>query len=204
MGMKREIMTRQRFPILFAAISAAALLTACGSSESNSPARSTGNSSTPPSPTPPSTVATSPVDITTALPSKAAQSSIEGASSNTAEAAAAQDAFTVTVGSQQFSATLADTDTARTFADRLPLTLDMQDVNSNEKAFELTEALPSDPENPGAISNGDLMLYGSSTLVLFYESFDTSYTYTRIGRLTEADRLSQVLGTGDVTVTFDQ
>jgi hypothetical protein len=101
-----------------------------------------------------------------------------------------------------FSATLADTDTARSFADRLPLTLDMHDVNSNEKAFDLSEDLPSNPENPGAISSGDLMLYGSNTVVLFYESFGTSYSYTRIGRLTDPAGLSQALGTGDVTVTF--
>jgi hypothetical protein len=60
-----------------------------------------------------------------------------------------QSAITVTIGAAQFLATLADTDTARAFADRLPLTLDMTDVNSNEKAFDLAEALPNDPENPG-------------------------------------------------------
>lgn len=203
MGMKQGIMTRHQLPILFVAISAAAVLTACGSSESDSPAGSTGNSSTPP-PAPPSTVATSQPDTTTSQPGPAGGSSNEAESSTTALTVAAQDAITVTIGSQQFSATLADTGTARTFADRLPLTLDMQDVNNNEKAFNLAEALPSDPENPGTINNGDLMLYNSNTIVLFYESFDTSYTYTRIGRLTDPDGLSQVLGTGDVTVTFDR
>ena len=46
------------------------------------------------------------------------------------------------------------------------------------------------------------MLYGSSTIVLFYESFDTSYAYSRIGRLDAPDRLAEMLGAGDVTVTF--
>ncbi len=78
----------------------------------------------------------------------------------------------------------------------------MTDVNSNEKAFELTEALPGASANPGTITNGELMLYRSNTIVLFYESFDTSYSYARIGRLDDPVGLAEVLGAGDVTVTF--
>jgi hypothetical protein len=110
--------------------------------------------------------------------------------------------MTVNIGTAEFSATLADTDTARAFADRLPLTLDMSDVNSNEKAFGLAEALPGNAVDPGYVNNGDLMLYDSNTIVLFYEGFDTPYAYTRIGRLDAPDGLSKALGTGDVTVTF--
>ena len=62
--------------------------------------------------------------------------------------------------------------------------------------------MATDATNPGAISSGDLMLYGSDTLVLFYESFDTSYAYTRIGRLDAPDGLAEVLGAGNVTVAF--
>jgi hypothetical protein len=78
----------------------------------------------------------------------------------------------------------------------------MRDVNGNEKAFELDEALPGVAANPGTITNGDLMLYGSSTIVLFYQSFDTSYSYSRIGQLDAPGGLAEVLGTGDVVVTF--
>ena len=46
------------------------------------------------------------------------------------------------------------------------------------------------------------MLYRSNTIVLFYESFDTSYSYARIGRLDDPVGLAEVLGAGDVTVTF--
>ncbi len=118
--------------------------------------------------------------------------------------AVAQPPIVVTVGTATFTATLADTETARAFAERMPLTLDMVDVNGNEKAFELAAALPPDATSPGAVRRGDLMLYGSDTVVLFYESFDTSYAYTRIGRLHAPDGLADVLGAGDVTVTFDR
>jgi len=108
----------------------------------------------------------------------------------------------VTVGTDRFVATPADTDAARAFADRLPMTLAMHDVNRNEKAFDLPESLPSAPQNPGTVHVGDLMLYGSNTVVIFYESFDTSYNYTRIGSVDDPAGLATALGAGDVSITF--
>lgn len=46
------------------------------------------------------------------------------------------------------------------------------------------------------------MLYGSSCLVLFYDSFSTSYSYTPIGHIDDADGLAEALGKGGVTVSF--
>jgi len=188
-------MTRRHFSVLLAGITSAAFLAACGSTGSSSPATNTGTDSTLSVAPPPSKKITPPPDRST-------QSGIRSASEATAETVAPQGTITVTIGAAQFLATLADTDTARAFADRLPLTLNMTDVNSNEKAFDLAEALPHDAENPGTIHTGELMLYGSNTIVLFYDSFDTSYTYTRIGRLDASDGLSEAMGAGDVTVTF--
>ncbi|MBQ7697087.1 MAG: hypothetical protein IJT35_00695, partial [Paludibacteraceae bacterium] len=55
---------------------------------------------------------------------------------------------------------------------------------------------------PGTIEAGDLLLYGNNCVVLFYETFSSSYSYTRIGKLTSADGLKAALGTGNVSVTF--
>jgi hypothetical protein len=89
----------------------------------------------------------------------------------------------ILIGTSSFSAELEINATAQAFIDRLPLTLTMADLNNNEKYFDLTEGLPSNASNPGTIQNGDLMLYGSNTLVLFYKGFSTSYNYTRIGKI---------------------
>jgi hypothetical protein len=187
-------MKRRQVSIVLAGISTAALLTACGASGSRSPVTSPVADSLP-TVSPRSTDAMTPSDRSTA-------SSVVAASEAAAEIIAPQGFLAVSIGSAEFSATLADTDTARAFADRLPLTLDMSDVNSNEKAFELAESLPDEPERPGKVSSGDLMLYGPNTIVLFYESFDTTYAYTRIGRLDAPDGVAEALGAGDVTVTF--
>ena len=47
------------------------------------------------------------------------------------------------------------------------------------------------------------MLYGSNCIVLFYETFSSSYSYTRIGRLDNPSGLASDLGRGNVSVTFE-
>ncbi|MCC8409457.1 hypothetical protein LJ707_10985 [Mucilaginibacter sp. UR6-1] len=110
--------------------------------------------------------------------------------------------ITITAGGQTYNATLANNATARAFLGRLPLTINMQDLNNNEKYFDFAESLPANASNPGTINNGDIMLYGSNTLVLFYKGFSTSYSYTRIGRVDNPSALQAALGTGNSTVTF--
>lgn len=107
----------------------------------------------------------------------------------------------LTIGGQTFTGTLADSETGRAFAALLPLTLQMSELNGNEKYFYMDGPLPSSAERVGQIRAGDLMLYGSDCVVLFYESFSTPYSYTRIGRV-ETEGLAQAVGTGNVSVAF--
>jgi len=106
------------------------------------------------------------------------------------------------VGERRFAVTLADNEAARAFVSQLPLSLDMPDLNGNEKHVKLPKALPTDATRPGTIRNGDLMLWGADTLVVFYLTFDSRYSYTRLGRIEDAAALPQVLGRGQVRVTF--
>jgi hypothetical protein len=106
------------------------------------------------------------------------------------------------VGERRFAVTLADNDAARAFAAQLPLPLDMPDLNGNEKHAKLPKALPASATRPGTIRNGDLMLWGADTLVVFYLTFDSSYSYSRLGRIEDAAALPKVLGRGQVRVMF--
>lgn len=109
----------------------------------------------------------------------------------------------ISIGSVSFTVTLEDNATVAAFQALLPLTMKMSEMNSNEKYYYLPENLPTASSVPGSIQTGDLMLYGSSCLVLFYESFRTSYSYTRLGRVDNPSGLASALGSGNATVIFE-
>ena len=108
------------------------------------------------------------------------------------------------VGKRSFAITLANTNAARAFAAQLPLTLDMAELNGNEKHADLLQALPTEASRPGTIHSGDLLLYGSNTLVVFYKTFRSSYSYTRIGHVNDPAGLEQVLGQSSVRIVFSK
>ena len=108
----------------------------------------------------------------------------------------------ILVGDATFTAQLADTEAARQLAERLPMKLDMQELNGNEKYGYLSQSLSTNASCPVFIHTGDLMLFGSDCLVLFYKDFSTSYSYTPIGKLDKPQGLSAALGSENVTVTF--
>lgn len=109
----------------------------------------------------------------------------------------------LTIGSSSFTATFADNATARAFKALLPISVSMDELNGNEKYYYLPGRLPSFPSNPGTIRTGDLMLYGSDCIVLFYETFRTSYSYTQLGWLDSTSGLSAAVGSGNVAVRFE-
>ena len=110
--------------------------------------------------------------------------------------------MTVTIGDQSYMLVLETNDTAEAFLALAPMTLEMQELNGNEKYSYLDAVLPSSPQSIGEIHAGDLMLFGNSCVVLFYESFTTSYSYTPIGHLENADSLPDAVGDGAIQIVF--
>lgn len=109
----------------------------------------------------------------------------------------------ITIGSRTFIAALSNNATATAFKALLPMTINMNELHGNEKFYDLSTNLPSNASNPSTIQTGDLMLYGANTLVLFYKTFPTSYSYTRLGHIDDTTGLSAALGNGNVSITFD-
>lgn len=108
----------------------------------------------------------------------------------------------ITIGQSTFSAGLADTQAAKELTALLPLTLEMQDHLSNEKFAELPKDLSRNDQAVGRIEAGDIMLWGGNTLVVFYESFQSSYRYTKLGKIKNTAQLKNAVGAGKVTMTF--
>ena len=121
----------------------------------------------------------------------------------TNEAGTMSKTIAVVIGTRTFSATLADNETTDALTRLLPLSVTMTELNGNEKLFRLPGALPTAASRPASIRTGDLMLYGTNTIVLFYKSFPTTYSYTRLGRIDDVSGLEAALGPGSVAVTFE-
>jgi len=108
------------------------------------------------------------------------------------------------IGGKTFSVEMKNNRTARAFMKLLPATLEMEELNGNEKYFYLDRTLPAKAKKPGTIKAGDLMLYGDDCLVLFYKTFRSEYSYTKIGHVSNAEGLKKVLGKDSIEVSFKE
>ena len=106
----------------------------------------------------------------------------------------------VIVDGKKYNAKIEENETAQTLVKMLPLELKMTELNGNEKYIYLDKTLPTNSYSPKHIEVGDIMLYGNDCLVVFYKSFDTPYSYTKIGHIENFVNL----GTKDVVVKFER
>ncbi len=104
----------------------------------------------------------------------------------------------VTINDKKYIIQLEDNETAKSFVNLLPQEYDMSELNGNEKYVYLNNTLPTNASNPKRINSGDVMLYGNNCLVIFYKSFDTSYSYIKIGHIDNLENL----GNNWVTAIF--
>ncbi len=125
----------------------------------------------------------------------------EGSDNNTDDSMDGK--LNIRIGTTLFAVTLEENVTVKDFRALLPLTLNMSELNGNEKFYNLSTNLPTAATHSGTIRAGDLMLYGSNCLVLFYETFSSPYSYTRIGHVDNPSGLTDALGPGRVNVIFE-
>ena len=84
----------------------------------------------------------------------------------------------VIIKNEHYKVELEDNKSADIFLERLPLKIKVKELNGNKKV-------------------GDLMLYGDDWIVLFYKRFYTPYSYTKLGRVVEKDRLQKNISEAD-------
>lgn len=89
----------------------------------------------------------------------------------------------IEINNKEYSINLEENETTKKLIELLPLELNMDELNGNEKYVYLDTNLPTYSYSPKHINAGDVMLFGNNCLVIFYKSFDTTYSYTKIGHI---------------------
>ena len=87
----------------------------------------------------------------------------------------------ITIDNELYIINLEENETVSAFINLLPIEFNMNELNGNEKYYYLDKELPTNSINVKHINKGDVMLYGNNCLVIFNKSFDTTYSYTKIG-----------------------
>ncbi len=104
----------------------------------------------------------------------------------------------VKINDVEYEMTLENNDTVKELMNYVPFKGTMQELNGNEKYLYLDKSFKTNSTNPKRINKGDVMFYGDNCLVLFYESFDTTYSYTKLGHI---DNLPN-LGNDSISIEF--
>lgn len=107
------------------------------------------------------------------------------------------------IDNKEYSITLEDNETVDALVNNMPLDLSMNNLNGNEFYSYLDFTLPTNSYDPGKINKGDIYLYGNNCLVIFYESFNTSYSYTKIGKLDNIEVLDNIKGKNNIIVSLE-
>ena len=109
----------------------------------------------------------------------------------------------VVVNGVAFTATLDAGAAGRELLSRLPLTLTMEELHGNEKYCYTGESFDGGSYVPTTIQEGDLMVFGSDCLVLFYQTFaNDGWGYQRVGHIDDPAGLVDACGSGTATVEF--
>lgn len=106
----------------------------------------------------------------------------------------------IIINNIKYEIDLENNETVNKLYNKLPLEFEMNELNGNEKYVYLDYELPSNPESVNNIEKGDIMLYGDDCLVLFYKSFTTPYSYTKIGHINNLEEL----GSESITIRLEK
>ena len=115
-----------------------------------------------------------------------------------------EETMKMIIGDTQVNVAWENNDSVRALMDlcrEKPLTVEMSMYGGLEQVGSLGRRLPSN-DTYTTTSSGDIVLYSSNQIVVFYGS--NSWEYTRLGHITDKDRagMSGLLSGGDVTITI--
>ena len=116
---------------------------------------------------------------------------------------AGEEQYYIKINDKEFEFEFKDTEVANQIKSKLPFTVKMTNLNGNEVYYQFSdESFTPNHKAVGTINMGDIYLYQSNYLVLFYKTFTTSYSYTEIGKLKDAIGLDTIIGSSDIEIEW--
>ena len=114
-----------------------------------------------------------------------------------------EDQYYIKLNGKEFEFEFKDTEVANQIKSKLPFTVKMTNLNGNEVYYQFSgESFTTNTKSVGTINMGDIYLYQSNYLVLFYKTFSTSYSYTELGKLKDPTDLDTLIGSNNVEVQW--
>jgi len=108
----------------------------------------------------------------------------------------------IKINDKNYIATIYNNEAGIEFLKQLPLKLTLSELNGNEKYTYLSIDFTQDKEKTNKITKGDIMLYGSNCLTIFYKDTMPNYTYTKIGKIENSEELESLSEYENVEVEF--
>ena len=115
-----------------------------------------------------------------------------------------QNKINITIDGRSMSATLADNVATKALVEKLsdgPITITMSNYGGFEKVGALPWSLPS-ADTQITTKPGDIMLYNSNNIVIFYGQNSWAYTPLGVLETTDSSEISSFVGSGNKQVTI--
>ena len=113
-----------------------------------------------------------------------------------------EEQYYIKIKDKEYQIELESSETANQIKSKLPFTISMNNLNENEVYYNFDESFKTNQQSVGTINKGDIYLYQDNCLVLFYKTFTTTNTYTKIGKVINPEGLDTLIGSGNVEVMW--
>ena len=114
------------------------------------------------------------------------------------------DQYYIKIKNKEYQIKLESSETANQIKSKFPLTISMNNLNGNEVYYFFNgQSFPTNEQSVGIINQGDIYLYQTNCLVLFFKTFTTNTNlYTKIGKVINPEGLDTSTDTGNVEVMW--
>ena len=97
--------------------------------------------------------------------------------------------MTLNFGGKAYTAISTSTKTTKSFIESLPVTIQMTDVDGNEKYGCMYYKIATESPKTNVVTKGDVLLFGESCVIVAYKDFKSSSKYTKLGHIDNVDDL---------------